>query len=83
MIKKRDPQIVALDRLSLGRLNILAAKAKLGAEIMDKIAICAACGAVPWTDDLIRHQRAILRGATPDVLVCDTCLKAVKNESGT
>ena len=73
MIKKRDPQIVALDRLSLGRLNILAAKAKLGAEIMDKIAICAACGAVPWTDDLVRHQKALLRGASLNILVCKDC----------
>ena len=78
MFERRDPRIVALDGLSLAHLNILALKRKLGAEIMDNIPLCATCGAVPWTDDLIRHQRAILRKATPDILVCDTCFKGVK-----
>ena len=45
---------------------------------MNSISLCAECGAAPWTDDLIRHQRAMLRGATLDVLVCDKCLGAVK-----
>ena len=85
MIKRRDPQIIAMDNLSLGYLNTLALKHKHGAEVMDNIPLCATCGAVPWTNDLLRHQKAVLRGATPDVLVCDTCFKGVKvaNESGT
>ena len=62
----------------LAYLNTLAMKHKLGAEIMDTISLCADCGTKPWTIDLLRHQRAILRGATVDVLVCDTCWKAVK-----
>ena len=49
---------------------------------MNKIALCASNCGRPWTDDLIRHQRAILRGATVDVLVCDTCWKAVKVGNG-
>ena len=78
MVKSRDPQIVALDNLSLAFLNILSLKAKAGAEIMNKIALRAANCGRPWTDDLIRHQRAILRGATVDVLVCAQCFQAVK-----
>ena len=84
MVERRDPKIVALDGMDLGRLNVLALKAKAGAQLMDTIALCAeGCGR-PWTNNLFRHQRAILRGATADVLVCDTCFKAVKvtTESG-
>ncbi len=77
MIKKRDPQTIALDGMSLASLNILALKAKAGTELMDTISTCAeGCGR-PWTNDIVRHQRALLRGATPDVLVCGPCFKAV------
>lgn len=75
MIKRRDPQIVALDGMSLAHINALALRHKLGAEIMDTISLCGSCGTKHWTNDLLRHPRAILRGATPDVLVCDTCFK--------
>ena len=75
MVKRRGPQIIAMDNLSLGYMNTLALKHKLGTEIMDTISICADCNTKPWTNDLLRHQKAILRGATPDVLVCDTCFK--------
>ena len=45
---------------------------------MDEIALCAeGCGNL-WTDDLARQQRALLRGATPDVLVCDACFAAIE-----
>ena len=84
MIKRRDPQLVSMDNITLGWLNELARKAKIEAEIMDNISLCAdGCGR-PWTDDKIRHQRAILRGATPDVLVCNACFRSVKvtNEEG-
>ena len=89
MIKRRDPRIVALDGMSLAHLNTLALKRKLGAEIMDTIALCAADCGRPWTDDLVRHEKAILRGAVASVLVCAQCLGAVKvdvkvdNETGT
>ena len=75
---RRDPKTIALDGMDLGRLNILSLKAKAGAKLMDTIAPCAeGCGR-PWTNDLFRHQRAILRGATVNVLVCATCFNAVK-----
>ena len=78
MVERRDPKTVALDGMDLGRLNVLALKAKAGAELMDNIALCVEGCGQPWTNDLIRHQRAILRGATVDVLVCDTCFRSVK-----
>ena len=78
MVKQRDPQIIAMDNHSLAYFNTLARKAKIGAELMDTISFCADCGTKPWTTDLVRHQRAILRGATPDVLVCDACFRGTK-----
>ena len=45
---------------------------------MDTIAPCVDCGG-PWTDEIERHQKAILRGASPAVLVCDTCFKAMSD----
>ena len=62
------------DGMALARINIGWLKSKAG---MDTIAPCVDCGC-PWTADLERHQRALLRGATPDVLVCDACFAAVE-----
>ena len=71
-------RVVSLDGMSLAHLTSLGLKAKAGSKLMNSISLCAECGAAPWTDDLIRHQRAMLRGATLDVLVCNACLAAVK-----
>ena len=62
------------DGQALARINTNWLKSK--AE-MDTIAPCVDCGG-PWTDEIERHQRAILRGASPAVLVCDTCFKAIR-----
>ena len=76
MIKRRDPHhTIAMDNITLGWLNEAALKAKHGAELMDTISLCADCGARPWTTDIVRHQKAILRGATPVVLICGECFK--------
>ena len=84
-LEQRKQRLLSLDGLSLGHLNELAAIARAGAERMDNIPLCAdGCGR-PWTDDLVRHQKATLRGAVASVLVCAQCLGAVKvdNETGT
>ena len=75
--RERQKRLISLDGLALVHLNRMAAVARASADRMDSIAICAGGCGQPWTADLIRHQRAILRGATPDVLVCDGCLGAV------
>ena len=62
------------DGMALARINIGWLKSKAG---MDMIAPCVDCGGA-WTADLERHQRALLRGATPDVLVCDACFAVVE-----
>ena len=62
------------DGMALARINIGWLKSKAG---MDTIAPCVDCGG-PWADEIERHQRALLRGATPDVLVCDACFAAVE-----
>ncbi len=67
-----------MEGMALANLNIGWLKAKAGAELMDTITPCAdRCGR-PWTTDIVRHQKALLRGATPDVLICDTCFKAIQ-----
>ena len=68
----RAARTVSLDGLAMGNLAELIIKARADADRMGKIADCATCGE-PWTSDLVRHQRAIMRGATPDVLVCVDC----------
>ena len=62
------------DGQALARINITWLKKKKTG--MDTIAPCVDCGC-PWTDEIERHQRAILRGASPAVLVCDACFTAV------
>ena len=77
-LEERKQRLLSLDGLSLGHLNELAAIARAGAERMDTIPLCAdGCGR-PWTTDIVRHQRAVLRGATEAVLICDKCFKEVK-----
>ena len=73
MVKRQETRTISLDGITLASLSDLVLKARAGTQVMDTIALCAVCGAVPWTDDLVRHQRAILRGATLDVLVCKDC----------
>ena len=74
----RKERVISLDGQTLASINIGWLKAKAGAELMETITFCAdGCGR-PWTTDLVRHQKALLRGATPDVLICDTCFKAIQ-----
>ena len=69
----RKERVISLDGQTLAGINIGWLKAKAGAELMDTIALCATCGAVPWTDDLVRHRKALLRGASLNILVCKDC----------
>ena len=74
----RKESLISMEGMALANLNIGWLKAKAGAELMDTITPCAdRCGR-PWTTDIVRHQKALLRGATPDVLICDTCFKAIQ-----
>ena len=74
----RKERVISLDGLTLASINIGWLKAKAGAELMDTITLCAdGCGR-PWTTDIVRHQKALLRGATPDVLICNVCFKAIQ-----
>ena len=69
----RKERVISLDGQSLAGINSSWLKAKAGAELMDTITTCAnGCGQ-PWTTDIVRHQKALLRGATPDVLICAPC----------
>ena len=74
----RKKAIISLDGLTLAAINTNWLKVKAGAELMNTISPCAdGCGR-PWTTDIVRHQKALLRGATPEVLICDTCFKAIR-----
>lgn len=80
--RERARRLISLDGLTLASLNCMAALARADARRMDSIALCSSGCGQPWTNDLIRHQRALLKGATPDVLVCDECFGAVKLGNG-
>ena len=71
----RKERVISLDGQTLANINVSWLKAKAGAELMDTITPCAdGCGR-PWTTDIVRHQKALLRGA---ILICDVCFKAIK-----
>ena len=80
--RERKRRSISLDGMSLAHLNRMAAVARADANRMESIAPCATGCGQPWTNDLVKHQRALLRSASPDVLVCDKCLGAVAVGNG-